>query len=451
MKIWKIVTVLLAVLLLAGCVSGADIIISVATPETGDKPGTPTTTTSGITLGTTTWSPIVSDTFNAGTPYKMTVEAKKSTEFAQGTTATVNGKEAIVTLTNNNKTALISYIFSTNTAELMSSITVTGITAPVTAAYPDTKASVTTDEGLNSAEIEKITWSLKDSSYFLMDKNYTVTVVIKPASKEYAWDSVLTASIDGKPLTSSQISQKDGKVTLTYTYPKTTLLGRIPSMKLEVSKPVIGNSPSSEVTSKTTGVSGKAVWTPSGKFQPDIPYTVTISVETSYGYLFDSSISATVNNVTADDVQRESDTKATVIYTFPLIASVNTVNVNFEAPATGEIAKTTATSVTAAPSGAAKSATIKWTPALVDGEFDAGIEYMAEVTIPISGSNTVFDKETIVYINGEKAEIASVSSNSIKATYTFPKTLFIPNPIEIIKEMFNLMLAIFNPASYVFL
>ena len=451
MKIWKIVTVLLAVLLLAGCVNGADITISVTTPETGDKPGTPTTTTSGITLGMATWSPIVSDTFDAGTPYKITVEAKKSTEFAQGTTATINGKTAAVTLTNSNKTAVISYTFpATDAADLMSSITVTGITAPVTAAYPDTTASVTTDEGSSSAVIEKITWSLKDSSYFLLDKDYTVTVVVKPSSKDYAWDSSLTASIDGKSLTSSQITKKDGKVTLTYTYPKTTLLGKPSLINLEVNAPVVGNSQSSKVTSKTAGVMGTASWSPSGKFQPDTSYTTTITVETTYGYQFDSSVSATVNGVTAY-IQKISDTKAIVSHTFAQIASVDSVNVAFEAPVTGDIAPIKAASVTSNPSGSANSATIKWTPALVEGEFDAGIEYMAEVTIPISGSNTVFDKETIVYINGEKAEIASVSSNSIKATYTFPKTLFIPNPIEIIKEMFNLMLAIFNPASYVFL
>ena len=160
---------------------------------------------------------------------------------------------------------------------------------------------------------------------------------------------------------------------------------------------------------------------------------------------------ATVNG-NAAVVIWESNTKATVTYPFAQIASVNTVDVRFDAPATGEIAKTTATSVTTTPSGAAKSATIKWTPALVNNEFEAGVEYTATVTIPISGANTVFDKETIVYINGEQAQ-TSVSSNykTITATYTFPKTTFIPNPIEIIKEMFNLMLAIFNPTSYVFL
>ncbi|HJJ64322.1 MAG TPA: hypothetical protein O0X09_04055, partial [Methanocorpusculum sp.] len=115
-------------------------------------------------------------------------------------------------------------------------------------------------------------------------------------------------------------------------------------------------------------------------------------------------------------------------------------------------AQTKASAITTTPSGAANSASIKWTPALTEGAFDAGVEYTATLSIPISGANMVFDKGTVVYINGEKA-VTSVSSDykTITATYTFPKTLFIPNPLDIIKEMFNLMLAIFNPASYVFL
>ena len=146
-----------------------------------------------------------------------------------------------------------------------------------------------------------------------------------------------------------------------------------------------------------------------------------------------------------------SNTKATVTYTFDEIDSVASVNVNFAAPATGNLAQTAATEVKTTPADAAKTATISWSPALVNGEFDSGIEYNATVTIPISDTGIVFDNDTAVYINGEKAA-TSVSKDykTLTATYTFPKTTFIPNPIEIIKEMFNLMLAIFNPASYFF-
>ena len=458
MKIWKIITVLLAVLLLAGCVGcvSADVtsivITNIDTPETGETPDTSaSTSTSKVTLEKPTWSPTVSSTFDAGTTYTVSVVAKTTDKFSPSVSATVNGKTATsVTLSNSNKTATVTYKFpATDSADLMSKIEVTGLTAPVTAATPDKTASVTTDEGSSSATITEISWSPSDS-YFLLDKAYTVKIKIKPSSKEYAWDSSLTATIGGKTLTSSQITKSDDVVTLTYTYPKTTVLGTISSMNLQVSAPVVGNSPSATVTSKTTGISGTAVWSPSGKFQPDTSYTTTITVKTNYGYLLGSTVSATVNGATAYAI-KYSDTEATVSYTFAQIASVDSVDVRIAAPATGDTAAVKPDRVTSKPESSANAATIQWSPALVDGAFEAGTEYTATVTIPIiSSSNSVFDKETIVYINGEKAEVVSVSSNSITATYTFPKTTFIPNPIEIIKEFYNLMLAIFNPASYFF-
>ena len=74
MKIWKIITVLLAVLLLAGCVgcvSGATIstvTLSLDAPATGEKVSSATTSTSGVKL-TTTWSPAASGTFDADQTY----------------------------------------------------------------------------------------------------------------------------------------------------------------------------------------------------------------------------------------------------------------------------------------------------------------------------------------------------------------------------------------------
>ncbi len=221
-------------------------------------------------------------------------------------------------------------------------------------------------------------------------------------------------------------------------------------MNLGVTAPAVGISPTSTITTNSNMFTSSASWSPSGTFKPDTSYTTTISINAKYGYLFDTTVTAKVNGVEAY-VQRISDTQATVSYTFAQIASVSTVDVTVDAPATGAVASTKATYVKTSPSGSANAATITWSPSLIEGEFEAGVEYTATVTIPIiSSSNTAFDKETIVYINGEQAEVISVDANSIKATYIFPKTTFIPNPLDIIKEFYNLMLAFFNPASYAF-
>ena len=460
MKIWKIVTVLLAVLLLAGCVCGAGeaatiTVTGIDSPKIDNTPDTKASVNSGFAIDKITWNPNHS-TFDAGTSYTVKITVKASSAIADGATATVNGNSATVgSFSDDRKTAVVSYKFSaTDAAEIIDEIEILDITAPITSAGQDKEVTVDTNEGKSVAAVDSISWSPNDSTY-LMDKAYTVTIKLKLKSNAYEWASSassIDAEIGGNELADNQISKSGDTVTLTYTYPKTKELGRITSMNLGVNAPSVGKSPSSSVTTNSNMFTASAAWSPSGTFKPDTSYTTTITINAKYGYLFDTgTVTAKVNGVDAY-VQKISDTKATVSYTFPQIASVNSVDVTFDAPATGDTAPTKATYVTTSPAGSANAASISWSPSLVEGAYEAGVEYTAAVTIPIiSSSNTAFDKDTIVYINGEKAEVVSVSANSLKVTYTFPKTLFIPNPIEIIKEMFNLMLAIFNPASYVFL
>ena len=445
-------------LLLAGGVSGAvsEIeITGIETPKIDDEPDTTATANSGVTVNKVTWSPD-HDTFDAGISYKVKVTVKANEGFTDGVTAKVNSQSATVdSISDDKKTAVVSYEFSaTEDAEVIDEIEILDITAPITSAGQDKDVTVDTNKGKSVAAVDSISWSPNDSTY-LMDKAYTVTIKLKLKSNAYEWASSassIDAEIGGNELADNQISKSGDTVTLTYTYPKTQPLGKISSMNLGVTAPAVGKSPVSTITTNSNMFTGSASWSPSGTFQPDTSYTTTITINAKYGYLFDTTVTAKVNGEDAQYVQRISDTQATVSYTFPQIASVSTVEVNLDAPATGETAVTKAASVKTTPTGSANAATVSWSPSLVEGEFEAGVEYTATVTIPIiSSSNTAFDKDTIVYINGEKAEVDSVSANSLKVTYTFPKTLFIPNPIEIIKEMFNLMLAIFNPASYVFL
>ena len=449
---------MLAVLLLAGGVNGAISTITITgieAPDIDDKPDTSASANNGVIVSSVTWSPN-HNTFDAGEEYTVKVKVTASSGFSEPISATVNEKAATkIEVNDDKKTAFVSYTFSaTEDAEVIDEIEILDITAPITSAGQDKDVTVDTNKGKSVAAVDSISWSPNDSTY-LMDKAYTVTIKLKLKSNAYEWASSassIDAEIGGNELADNQISKSGDTVTLTYTYPKTQPLGKISSMNLGVTAPAVGKSPVSAITTNSNMFTGSASWSPSGTFQPDTSYTTTITINAKYGYLFDTTVTAKVNGEDAQYVQRISDTQATVSYTFPQIASVNTVEVNLDAPATGETAVTKAASVKTTPTGSANAATVSWSPSLVEGEFEAGVEYTATVTIPIiSSSNTAFDKDTIVYINGEKAEVDSVSANSLKVTYTFPKTLFIPNPIEIIKEMFNLMLAIFNPASYVFL
>lgn len=443
---------LLAVLLLAGCVSGAEVstitITGIDTPTTGATPDkSASTSTAGINLGTISWNTGSESTFNAGTRYTVTIPVtnKSGYTFASSPSATVNGKSATVTKSGN--TVVVSYQFDATANAITFSDIKCELEEPKASNTPaKTVTFITPTSGLKST----VTWSPSHSKFELGTK-YTASVVIEPTNaKAYLLSSSPTLKVNGKSVT--DFKQDGNKITFTYAFGETQPKGTVDILSFTVNAPVAGQNPSSYVRTNahTDKITATLAWDTTSAFKPDVPYTATVTVYAKDGYVIKEGATAKINGETAI-LNMISNTKATVTYTFDEIDSVASVNVNFAAPATGNLAQTAATEVKTMPADAAKTATISWSPALVNGEFDSGIEYNATVTIPISDTGIVFDKDTAVYINGEKAA-TSVSKDykTLTATYTFPKTTFIPNPIEIIKEMFNLMLAIFNPASYFF-
>ena len=456
MKIWKIITVMLAVFLLAGCVgcvSGdteiKSISISLDSPKTGEKVSSATTSTSGVNLETS-WSPVASGTFNASTEYTVTITINAKSGYylkSSGVSVKLNSETKDYSLTDN-KVIITKKFSKTASPTTISEIKCT-LEKPLAANTPAKTVSFSKPtSGLKST----ITWDTTDKK-FVMGKKYEATVVIESTNpKAYPITSDATVYVNSgkvKDLT----REGNSKISFTYQFGETEPKGIADSLSFTVTAPSVGKNPSNSVsvTSNSDKVTASLAWNTKSAFESDTMYTATITVNAKEGYIIKNDVKAKVNGIDAI-VSWESNTKAVVTHTFAQIESVDLVNVNFAAPKTGDTAQTKASAITTTPSGAANSASIKWTPALTEGAFDAGVEYTATLSIPISGANMVFDKGTVVYINGEKA-VTSVSSDykTITATYTFPKTLFIPNPLDIIKEMFNLMLAIFNPASYVFL
>ena len=456
MKIWKIITVMLAVFLLAGCVgcvSGdteiKSISISLDSPKTGEKVSSATTSTSGVNLETS-WSPVASGTFDASTEYTVTITINAKSGYylkSSGVSVKLNSETKDYSLTDN-KVIITKKFSKTASPTTISEIKCT-LEKPLAANTPATTVSFSKPtSGLKST----VTWDTTDKK-FVMGKKYEATVVIESTNpKAYPITSDATVYVNSgkvKDLT----REGNSKISFTYQFGETEPKGIADSLSFTVTAPSVGKNPSNSVsvTSNSDKVTASLAWNTKSAFESDTMYTATITVNAKEGYIIKNDVKAKVNGIDAI-VSWESNTKAVVTHTFAQIESVDLVNVNFAAPKTGDTAQTKASAITTTPSGAANSASIKWTPALTEGAFDAGVEYTATLSIPISGANMVFDKGTVVYINGEKA-VTSVSSDykTITATYTFPKTLFIPNPLDIIKEMFNLMLAIFNPASYVFL
>ena len=458
MKIWKIITVLLAVLLLAGCVgcvSGAEItnieITGIDIPNTGEKPDTTaSTSTSGVNIKTVSWNLGSETTFNANTEYTVTitVEGKSGYTFGNSGSTKLNGKSATSSKSEDGKTVTISYKFSkTAAATTISEIKCT-LEKPLAANTPAKTVSFTKPtSGLKST----VTWDTTDKK-FVLGKKYKATVVIESTNeKAYPITSDAVVYLNSGKITDLK-REGNSKISFTYQFGETEPKGIADSLSFTVTAPSVGKNPSNSVsvTSHSDKVTATLSWNTKTAFEPDTPYTATITVNAKEGYIIKNDANAKVNGFDAI-VSWESNTKAVVTHTFAQIESVDSVNVNFAAPKTGDIAQTKASTITTTPSGAAKDGDVKWAPALTEGAFDAGVEYTATVSIPISGANMVFDKDTIVYINGEIAQ-TTVSSDykTITAVYTFPKTFFFPNPLDIIKEFYNLMLAFFNPASYAF-
>ena len=452
MKIWKIITVLLAVLLLAGCVGGATIssvTVSLDAPATGEKVKSATTSTSGVKVTSTTWSPVATDTFDASQTYTATIvlePSSSSNSFASSVTVKLNGNSKTYTSVDGKVT--VQHTFSKTVAATTISEIKCTLEKPLAANTPAKTVSFTKPtSGLKST----VTWDTTDKK-FVLGKKYKATVVIESTNvKAYPIASDAVLYVNSGKLTDIT---RDGnsKISFTYQFGETEPKGIADSLSFTVTAPSVGKNPSNSVsvTSHSDKVTATLSWNTKAAFEPDTPYTATITVNAKEGYIIKNDANAKVNGFDAI-VSWESNTKAVVTHTFAQIESVDLVNVNFGAPKTGDIAQTKASTITTTPSGAAKDGDIKWAPALTEGAFDAGVEYTATVSIPISGANMVFDKNTDVYINGEKAQ-TTVSSDykTITAVYTFPKTFFFPNPIDIIKEFYNLMLAFFNPASYAF-
>ena len=454
MKIWKIITVMLAVFLLAGCVSGAtisSITLSLDAPATGEKVTSATTSTSGVKVTTTTWDPVASGTFDAEKAYTATITVEPTstnTPFASSGTIKLNGNTKNWNVNSEGKIT-VSHTFSKTASPTTISEIKCTLEKPLATNTPAKTVSFSKPtSGLKST----VTWDTTDKK-FVMGKKYEATVVIESTNpKAYPITSDATVYVNSGKVT-DLTRDGDSKISFTYQFGETEPKGIADSLSFTVTAPSVGKNPSNSVsvTSNSDKVTASLAWNTKSAFESDTMYTATITVNAKEGYIIKNDVKAKVNGIDAI-VSWESNTKAVVTHTFAQIESVDLVNVDFASPKTGDTAQTKASAITTTPSGAANSASIKWTPDLTEGAFDAGVEYTATLSIPISGANMVFDKGTVVYINGEKA-VTSVSSDykTITATYTFPKTLFIPNPLDIIKEMFNLMLAIFNPASYVFL
>lgn len=444
MIIRNYIMVLLAMFLILGCVGAvsandiSSVTITVTKPTTG---GTPATSVSDITSGTSgslSWSP--GDTpFAPGTSYTatVTVTAAEEYNFTTSVGVTINGDFSVTPTSLTNKSFTVSYTFVATDTITLDTVNLT-LTAPVTENTPGTPLSDT-----KGVEMPSVLWS-PNNSPFNANETYTATITV-PASAGYLFDSSPTVKVNTDKVIDGNVSVADDKKSLTaiYCFTETTPIEISSPIILTLTQPATGNTATSP-SSTTTGVgTPRVVWSPtvSSTFVEGQAYYANITIPVaSTNYKFASSPAVTLNggDVSSEIVSR-TDTQLILNHSFDATAlktRIDSVTITgVTAPVYGA---TPVTSVT--PPTGISSVTVSWnstTPAT----FAANTTYTATI-IAKTSSGYVFSTSTpSVSLNGATASTTNVTRNSdtqITITYTFPKTASATLPTAVLSM---------NPAS----
>jgi len=191
-------------LIVALPITSAD--ITITAPVTGETPSTESTGAGNFTRGNVTWSPAHSP-FQGGQVYtsSITLTANSGYTFMGLTTANIDGIAAAVS--NNTGTMVTLTRAFPETARIpITSVTITGVTAPVTGVTPSTASS-----GTGNFTRGNVTWSPIHSP-FQGGQVYTASITLT-ANSGYTFTGLTTATINGSTAT---ISNNTGAtVTLT--------------------------------------------------------------------------------------------------------------------------------------------------------------------------------------------------------------------------------------------
>ena len=160
--------------------------------------------------------------FEAGKPYRVSVEVKANDgcKFQTGATFKINGNTATETNANSDRTQ-ITFIFTYPALGdgVIKSVKITDITAPKIGADVDTKGSV--PSGSNYS-IVKVNWFdasgvLTKATSFEEGKPYRVSVEVKP-NKGYSFDKNTAYTINGKTATVTHTGTVDNTVVFILNY-----------------------------------------------------------------------------------------------------------------------------------------------------------------------------------------------------------------------------------------
>ena len=183
--------------------------------------------------------------------------------------------------------------------------------------------------------------ALEASTPFTSGKTYSVKIELT-ANEGYTFKDGIDRDVvkvnSDKIGTDPTLSSDKKTLTLSYTFPQIT--SKITTIKLTIDRPAANTTPSTSTsivkkdsdakyTVKSVNWTEKDASSSATKFEDGKEYTVTIVLESSSGYSFDSSIrkeDVTVNNSSSESATvEEKDGKSTLTVTYTMKAAVKPV------------------------------------------------------------------------------------------------------------------------------
>jgi hypothetical protein len=388
------------------------------------------------------WSPEVSGIFTNNTSYTAAIVLKAAA--GHKFTGTINpttdssGTPSTGIIDGGNtagNTLSFTVSFPATTADI-SSVSISGLTAPVTGATPVTAGALS--PGASTYSVQSLSWSPPASGTFDNNISYTAAIVLK-AGEGYKFTGTITPDTGGAG-TPSVGTIGDGDITentLSFTVSFPATLIHIGSTSVSgLAAPVTGAAPVilADLNAGDINYTAQSLsWSPpaSGTFANDISYTATIVLKAAAGYKFAGTITPTTGGVgtpMAGTINGDiAENTLTFAVSFPAtIVSVGSASISgLTAPVTGA----TPTEAGALSPGAStySAQSLSWSPT-VSGTFTGGVSYTATVELK-AASGHKFAGTITPDTGGVGAPSAGTigggdaAENTLSFTVSFPVTI----------------------------
>lgn len=152
--------------------------------------------------------------YNKAYTAKVKLTAVGANKFTAATTATINQSLSATVTVESNDSAYITYTFPATAKQTISSVSISGIDAPVKGAVPDQLG--VTGSGYTATIVS---WTPTVTTVFAPLTAYTVTAILLPDTDYEFAATITSATVNGNSATA--IKNANGTVTVSYTFPAT--------------------------------------------------------------------------------------------------------------------------------------------------------------------------------------------------------------------------------------